>query len=113
MTPPKIGANERLGATLAVYDNTKTNVLTASDVPGYSVAAGEIRSTGFEADFNGLVGHWRLTGNFEWMDARVTKYRTLPAGTSTSSSRAPGSQPSRGGSRLERTATSSTRAAWC
>jgi iron complex outermembrane receptor protein len=48
-------ADRRLGATLAVYDITKTNVLTASDVPGYSVAAGEIRSTGFEADVNGHI----------------------------------------------------------
>ncbi|QGZ39361.1 iron complex outermembrane receptor protein [Pseudoduganella flava] len=74
--------DQRLGATLAIYDITKTNVLTASDVPGYSVAAGEIRSTGFEADVNGQVDrHWRLTGNVAWMDARVTKDRTLAAGT--------------------------------
>ncbi|WP_338766197.1 TonB-dependent siderophore receptor [Massilia sp. METH4] len=72
----------RLGATLAVYDITKTNVLTASDVPGYSVAAGEIKSTGFEADVNGqLDRHWRVTGNFAWDDARVTKDKTLAAGT--------------------------------
>jgi iron complex outermembrane receptor protein len=74
--------DRRLGATLAVYDITKTNVLTASDVPGYSVAAGEIRSTGFEADVNGQVDrHWRVMGNFAHDDARVTKDRTLAAGT--------------------------------
>ncbi|QBE64742.1 TonB-dependent siderophore receptor [Pseudoduganella lutea] len=72
----------RLGATFAVYDITKTNVLTASDIPGYSVAAGEIRSTGAEADVNGQVGrHWRVMGNLTWDDARVTKDRTLAAGT--------------------------------
>ncbi len=72
----------RLGATLALYEITKTNVLTASDVPGYSVAAGEIKSTGFEADVNGQVDrHWRVMGNFAWDDARVTKDKTLAAGT--------------------------------
>ncbi|GGY12118.1 TonB-dependent siderophore receptor [Massilia dura] len=72
----------RLGATLALYEITKTNVLTASDVPGYSVAAGEIRSTGFEVDVNGQVDrHWRVMGNFAWDDARVTKDKTLAAGT--------------------------------
>lgn len=74
--------DRRLGATLAIYDITKTNVLTASDIPGYSVAAGEIKSTGVEADVNGQAGrHWRVMGNFAWDDARVTKDRTLAAGT--------------------------------
>lgn len=72
----------RLGATLAVYDITKTNVLTASDIPGYSVAAGQIKSNGFEADVNGQVDrHWRVMGNFAFIDARVTKDKTLAAGT--------------------------------
>ncbi|GGY63945.1 TonB-dependent siderophore receptor [Pseudoduganella albidiflava] len=74
--------DRRLGATLAIYDITKTNVLTASDIPGYSVAAGEIKSTGVEADVNGQAGrHWRVMGNFAWNDARVTKDKTLAAGT--------------------------------
>ncbi|WBS01877.1 TonB-dependent siderophore receptor [Pseudoduganella sp. SL102] len=74
--------DRRLGATLAIYDITKTNVLTASDIPGYSVAAGEIKSTGVEADVNGQAGrHWRVMGNFAWDDARVTKDKTLAAGT--------------------------------
>lgn len=75
-------ADERLGATLAVYDITKSNVLTASEVPGISVAAGEVKSTGFEADVQGQIGkHWRVSGNFSYDDARVTRDRTLAAGT--------------------------------
>jgi iron complex outermembrane receptor protein len=75
-------ADERLGANFAVYDITKTNVLTASDVPGYSVAAGEVKSTGFEADVYGQIDtHWRVSGNFSWDDARVTKDQILAAGT--------------------------------
>ncbi|KQQ33675.1 ligand-gated channel protein [Duganella sp. Leaf126] len=75
-------ADQRLGATLAVYDITKTNVLTASDVPGFSVAAGEVKSSGVEADVTGQIGrHWRLSGNASYDDARVTRDRTLAAGT--------------------------------
>ncbi|WP_245200227.1 TonB-dependent siderophore receptor [Herbaspirillum sp. LeCh32-8] len=74
--------DEKLGANFAVYDITKTNVLTASDVAGFSVAAGEVRSTGFEADvFGQLDTHWRVSGNFSWDNARVTKDKTYAAGT--------------------------------
>lgn len=74
--------DERLGANFALYDITKTNVLTSSDVPGYSVAAGKVKSTGFEADVYGQVNaNWRVSGNFAWDDARVTKDKTLAAGT--------------------------------
>ena len=75
-------ADQRLGATVAVYDITKTNVLTASDVPGFSVAAGEVKSSGVEADVTGQLGrHWRVSGNAAYDDARVTRDRTLAAGT--------------------------------
>lgn len=75
-------ADQRLGATFAVYDITKSNVLTASDVPGYSVAAGQVKSSGVEADVTGQVGRrWRVSGNFAWDDARVTRDKTLAAGT--------------------------------
>ncbi len=75
-------ADQRLGATVAVYDITKTNVLTASDVPGFSVAAGEVKSSGVEADVTGQIGrHWRVSGNAAYDDARVTRDRTLAAGT--------------------------------
>ena len=75
-------ADQRLGATVAVYDITKTNVLTASDVPGFSVAAGEVKSSGVETDVTGQLGrHWRVSGNAAYDDARVTRDRTLAAGT--------------------------------
>lgn len=72
----------RLGATVAAYDIVKTNVLTASSVPGYSVAAGEVKSTGLDADVYGQLDlHWRLTANASWDNARVTRDNTLAAGT--------------------------------
>lgn len=74
--------DERLGANFAVFDITKTNVLTSSDVPGYSVAAGEVKSSGFEADsFGQIDDSWRVTANFSWIDARVSKDKTLAVGT--------------------------------
>ncbi|MBV7537068.1 TonB-dependent siderophore receptor [Duganella sp. sic0402] len=74
-------ADERLGASFAVFDISKTNVLTASDVPGYSVAAGEVKSSGFEADAFGQINdNWRVTANFSWIDARVSKDKTLRSG---------------------------------
>ncbi|WP_432239773.1 TonB-dependent siderophore receptor [Herbaspirillum robiniae] len=74
--------DEKLGANFALYDITKTNVLTSSDVPGYSVAAGEVKSTGFEADVYGqLTTNWRVSGNFSWDNARVSRDKTLAPGT--------------------------------
>ena len=74
--------DQRLGANFAVYDITKTNVLTASDVPGYSVAAGKVKSSGAEADVYGqLDANWRVSGNLSWDDARVERDKTLAPGT--------------------------------
>jgi iron complex outermembrane receptor protein len=74
--------DQRLGANIAVFDIRKTNVLTASDTPGFSVAAGEVKSSGFEADVYGkLDKHWRVSGNFAYIDARIARDNTLAPGT--------------------------------
>lgn len=74
--------DQRVGANFAVYDISKTNVLTASDVPGYSIAAGKIKSSGVEADVYGQIdANWRVSGNFSWDDARVEQDKTLAPGT--------------------------------
>jgi iron complex outermembrane receptor protein len=74
--------DQRLGANLAVFDIKKTNVLTASDTPGFSVAAGEVKSSGFEADVYGQIDkNWRVSGNFAYIDARISKDATLAPGT--------------------------------
>ncbi|MFX5998843.1 TonB-dependent receptor, partial [Acinetobacter baumannii] len=56
--------DQRSGATLAVFDITKQNVLTTDPAnPSFSIAAGEVRSKGVELDANARLGHhWRLTG---------------------------------------------------
>jgi iron complex outermembrane receptor protein len=72
----------RLGATAALFDIRKRNVLTADPVHlGYSVAAGEVRSRGLELDVNGqLSTHWRLAANLALTDAEVTQDNTLQIG---------------------------------
>jgi len=75
-------ADQRMGATAALFDIRKRNVLTADPVnTGYSVAAGEIRSRGLEFDFSGqLSKHWRLTASLVLNDVEITKDNTLEVG---------------------------------
>lgn len=72
-------ADKRMGATAALFDIRKRNVLTADPVnTGYSVAAGEIRSRGLEFDFAGqLSTNWRLNASLVLNDVEITKDNTL------------------------------------
>jgi len=76
-------SDKRVGATLAVFNITKQNVLTVDPAnTSFSIAAGEVRSRGVELDFNGkFAQHWRVTGNLAYTDATVTKDNTLAVGT--------------------------------
>ena len=72
-----------LSATAAVFDIRRTNVLTvdATD-PNFSVAAGEVRSRGFDPTAAGyLAPGWRVFGTYTHANAAVTRDNTLPAGT--------------------------------
>ncbi len=75
-------ADKRIGATAAVFDIRKRNVLTADPVnAGNSVAAGEIRSRGFEFDLAGQVTqHWRLNASMVLNDVTISKDNTLEVG---------------------------------
>lgn len=84
-------ADKRLGATVALFDIRKRNVLTGDPTrdpltgqlinPGFSVAAGEIRSRGVEFDLAGqLTTQWRLTASLAYNDVRVEKDNTLEVG---------------------------------
>jgi iron complex outermembrane receptor protein len=72
-----------LGGTLAVFDIEKRNVLTADPAnAGFSIAAGEVRSRGLDADLSGrLSRHWRLNASVSLIDAEVTRDNTLPVGS--------------------------------
>lgn len=75
-------ADRRMGATAALFDIRKRNVLTSDPVnTGYSTAAGEIRSRGFEFDFAGqLTTNWRLNASLVLNDVEITKDNTLAIG---------------------------------
>ncbi len=68
-------ADKRLGATLAVFQIDKENVLTGSDPNGvYSIAAGKARSRGVELDLAGqLTPELRVSASYAYVDAEVTK----------------------------------------
>jgi iron complex outermembrane receptor protein len=76
-------AQRTLGGTFALFDIEKRNVLTADPAnAGFSIAAGEVRSRGFDADLSGRLGrHWRLNASVSFIDAEVTRDNTLPVGS--------------------------------
>lgn len=75
-------ADGRLGATAALFDIDKRNVLTADPLhPGFSLAAGRIRSRGVEFDLAGQLGaHWRVNASLVLNDVEVVRDNTLEAG---------------------------------
>ncbi|BCA56639.1 Ferrichrome-iron receptor [Nitrospira sp. KM1] len=71
-------ADHRVRSTLAVFEITKKNVLTADPTQppgsGFSVATGEQRSKGVEFDVAGqILPGWDVIGNYAYVDARVTQ----------------------------------------
>ncbi|WP_438279465.1 TonB-dependent siderophore receptor [Pseudomonas alabamensis] len=75
----------QLSVDAAVYHTVKENVLTRdpNDPTGtYSVAAGEVRSRGFDLNIAGnLTPEWRVIGGYAYVDAEVTRDNTLARGT--------------------------------
>lgn len=74
--------DQRMGATAALFDIRKRNVLTADPADSsYSVAAGQVRSRGAEFDLAGqLTRHWRLNASLVFNAVEVTRDNTLHAG---------------------------------
>jgi iron complex outermembrane receptor protein len=72
-----------LSATAAVFDIRRTNALTVDPVdPNFSVAAGAVRSRGFDLTVAGyLAPGWRVFGTYTHVDAAVTRDNSLPIGT--------------------------------
>nr|WP_276082293.1 TonB-dependent siderophore receptor [Methylobacterium sp. GC_Met_2] len=72
-----------LSATAAVFDLRRTNVLTVDPVdPNFSVAAGVVRSRGFDLTVAGdLAPGWRVFGTYTHVDAAVARDNSLPVGT--------------------------------
>ncbi|MFN7152051.1 MAG: TonB-dependent siderophore receptor [Acidovorax sp.] len=68
-------ADQRLNASVALFDIRKTNVLTRSPTnANFSIAAGEVQSRGLELDVAGQIDtHWRMTANMAYTDTEVTR----------------------------------------
>ncbi|QBY55865.1 TonB-dependent siderophore receptor [Cupriavidus oxalaticus] len=75
--------DERLGATLALFDIRKHNVLTRSPTnPNFNIATGQAASRGLEVDaFGNLDEHWRISGSLALVNARVTEDNAIAPGT--------------------------------
>ncbi len=75
--------DSRLGATVALFQIDKENVLTADpNNPGDSIAAGQARSQGLDMQFSGqLSDALRVIGAYAYIDAEVTKDNSLPKGS--------------------------------
>ncbi|MEH2465194.1 TonB-dependent siderophore receptor [Nostoc sp.] len=75
--------DNKLSATLALYDLTLTNILTTDPTdPDYSVQTGEQRSRGVELSVTGeILPGWNVIGFYGYTDARVTKDNDIPVGS--------------------------------
>jgi iron complex outermembrane receptor protein len=85
--------DKRAAATFNLFHITKRNLLLIDPIDdNFSVNAGEVRSRGFEFEFDGrITDAWLLRGGVSYTDARVTESidpATLPEGD-----RLPGNAP--------------------
>lgn len=75
--------DQQLSVDAAVYHIVKRNVLTLDPVdPTFSIAAGEVRSRGFDLNVAGnITPEWRMIGGYAFVDAEVSKDNSLRSGT--------------------------------
>jgi iron complex outermembrane recepter protein len=83
----KADLTDRLSATLAFYDLTRSNLLTTDTRPGiplgFSIQTGEQRSQGIEFNIAGeILPGWNVFASYAYTDLRVTKDNILPIGSS-------------------------------
>lgn len=78
----KADINDRLSATLALYDLTRTNVNTADpDNPGFDIQTGEQNSQGFELFVSGeILPGWNMIVGYAYTDAQITADETFEVG---------------------------------
>ncbi|MEH1848750.1 MAG: TonB-dependent siderophore receptor [Nostoc sp.] len=74
--------DKKLSATLALYELTLTNVLTADPInPGFSVQTGEQRSRGVELSVAGeILPGWNVIGFYGYTNGEVTSDNRIPVG---------------------------------
>jgi len=82
----KADVNDRLAVTLALYDLTRSGVLTEDRRPGippgeFQVQTGEQRSRGVELSLAGeILPGWNIFAGYAYTDARLTEDNVLPVG---------------------------------
>uniref|UniRef100_UPI0030DBA65A TonB-dependent siderophore receptor n=1 Tax=Oculatella sp. LEGE 06141 TaxID=1828648 RepID=UPI0030DBA65A len=78
----KAEVNDRLAATLALYDLTRSNLLTVDpDDSRFSIQTGEQRSQGVEVDLSGeILPGWNIIVGYAYTDARITDDNTFETG---------------------------------
>ncbi|MEA5605577.1 TonB-dependent siderophore receptor [Nostoc sp. UHCC 0252] len=84
----KADLNDRLSATLALFDLTRTNVTTEDpNRQGFSIQVGEQNSQGVELNLAGeILPGWNIFAGYAYIDARITKDNTLTPGNRLSNS---------------------------
>ncbi|KJH70627.1 TonB-dependent siderophore receptor [Aliterella atlantica] len=78
----KADISDRLSATLAAYEITKTNVITADPIdPDLSIQVGEQRSRGVELDVGGEIQPgWNIIASYTYTDAITSEDNTIAVG---------------------------------
>ncbi|WP_138500709.1 TonB-dependent siderophore receptor [Nostoc sp. PA-18-2419] len=78
----KADLTNRLAATLAFYDLTRTNLPTSDpNDPRLTILVGEQRSRGIEFDISGeILPGWNIIGGYAYTDAIITEDNNLPVG---------------------------------
>ncbi|ABW31691.1 TonB-dependent siderophore receptor [Acaryochloris marina] len=73
---------DRLSATLAFFDITKSNVATADPVVPFAViTTGEQNSRGIDFDISGeILPGWNVIASYAYIDAKITQDNTFPIG---------------------------------
>ncbi|MEH1843096.1 MAG: TonB-dependent siderophore receptor [Nostoc sp.] len=78
----KADLSERLSATLAFYDLTRSNVETTDPRnPDFSIQTGEQNSQGIELDVSGeILPGWNIFAGYAYTNATITKDNTFAVG---------------------------------
>ncbi|MCC5619453.1 TonB-dependent siderophore receptor [Nostoc sp. CHAB 5836] len=84
----KADLNDRLSATVALFDLTRTNVTTEDpNNRDVSIQVGEQNSRGVELNLAGeILPGWNIFAGYAYIDARITKDNTLTPGSRLSNS---------------------------
>jgi iron complex outermembrane recepter protein len=84
----KADLNDRLSATLALFDLTRTNVTTEDpNRRNFSIQVGEQNSRGVELNLAGeILPGWNIFAGYAYIDARITKDNTFTPGNRLSNS---------------------------